>query len=360
MISKVLTMIISNKLKMKKLITLLYLMLAAACTREPASGDGGCLTVDLGGIATTKSIIGATPAEMRVNSLMLFVYDSDGMLDLAHSCSADEISAKQAVMEVKTGSKTIYALANFRGDPLAAANATATSTELAQVPFLLGDNLTDGLLMTASASAMVVSGSGGSAMLQLSRPVARVALGSVSNRLPSPYGSVRVLRAFLCNVVGNQNVAGTAPASVWYNRNATSDNVAGHVIGTGGYAAQEASLTYVELNEDVALNAEHTFSNKFFYAFPNGLTNPNNGFSSTFSPTATVLMVVVQIKNVPYYYPVPLIGALERNKDYKVDLTLIGLGNTEDQPFNKIEKANLAASVQVCDWTSGATYTESI
>lgn len=360
MTSKELLKTINYVLKMKKLTFLLYLVLAVACTREPSPAAGGSLTVDLSGIAATKSIIGATAAEMRVNSLMLYVYDANGMLDLAHSCSTEEINAKQAVMEVKTGSKTVYALANFQGDPLAAANATATSTELGQVPFLLGDNLTDGLLMTASAGATVASGSGGSVTLQLSRPVARVALGSVTNKLPAPYGSVRVLRAFLCNVVGNQNVAGTASASVWYNRNATSDNVAGHVIGTGGYMAQEASLTYTELNEDVALNTAHSFSNKFFYAFPNALTNPNNGFNSAFSPTATVLMVVVQVKNVPYYYPVPLIGALESNKDYKVDLTLIGLGNTEDQPFNKIEKANLAASVQVSDWTSGATYTESI
>ena len=299
---------------------MLCLILAVACTREQVPGDGGWLTVDLGGLAKTKSIIGATAAEMQVNSVNLYVFDSNGMLDVAHACSSNEINAKQAVLNVKTGGKTIYALANFR----------------------------------------VASGTGGSATLSLSRQVARVALGSVTNRLPAPYGTVRVLRAFLCNVVGNQNVAGTASASVWYNKNATSDNVAGHVIGTTGHAAQEASLTYADLNENVALNEQHAFSNKFFYALPNARTNPNNGFSATFSPTATVLMVVVQIKNVPYYYPVALTGTLERNKDYKVDLTLIGLGNTEDQPFNKIERANLSASVQVSDWTSGATYTESI
>ena len=348
------------RLKMKKISILFLLLLTSACVRETDPGDGGLLRIDLGGLASTKAIIGATPGEMRVNSLMLYVFDANGMLDLAHSCTNNEIDAKQAVMEVKTGSKTVCALANSRGDLLAAANAKATYTELEQLPILLGDNLTDGLLMTASASAMVASGTGGSATLQLSRPVARVALGSVTNRLPAPYGTVRVLRAFLCNVVGNQNVAGTASASVWYNRNATSDNVAGHVIGTGGHAAQEASLTYAELNEDVALDATHVFTNKFFYAFPNTLTSPNNGHTATFSPTATVMMVVVQIKGVPYYYPVALTGTLERNKDYKVDLTLIGLGNTEDQPFNKIEKASLAASVRVSDWTSGATYTESI
>lgn len=345
---------------MRKLSILFCLALAIACARDPMPGDGGKLTVDLSGIVPTKAITGATSGEKKVNSLMLYVFDSNGMLDIAHSCTSAEIQAKQAVMAVKTGKKTIYALANYRGDALNAANAKATVAELEQVPVILGDNRTDGLLMTASATATVASGTGGSATLGLTRQVARVALGSVTNKLPGPYGTIRVLRAFLCNVVGNQNVAGTATASVWYNQNATSDNVAGHVIGTAGNAAQEASLTYAELNEDVSLNTAHAFSNKFFYAFPNARTNPNNGFSATFTPTATVLMVVVQVKGVPYYYPVALTGKLERNKDYQVDLTIIGLGNTEDQPFNKIEKANLAASVQVSDWTSGTTYTETI
>jgi hypothetical protein len=83
---------------------------------------------------------------------MLYVFDSNGMLDIAHSCTSAEIQAKQAVMAVKTGKKTIYALANYRGDALNAANAKATVAELEQVPVILGDNRTDGLLMTASGS----------------------------------------------------------------------------------------------------------------------------------------------------------------------------------------------------------------
>ena len=355
-------MLINKHKSMKnRFLLLLIPFTIAACSQEALSGGSGCLTVDLDGIAATKAIIGATSAEMQVKSLNLYVFDANGMLDLSHACTEAEISAKKAVMNVKTGNKTICALANVRGNLLASANGKATRAELDQVPFGLGDNsLTDGLLMTASGSVTVASGSGGHTALALTRPVARVALGSVTNKLPAPYGTVKVLRAFLCNVVGNQNLAGDAPASVWYNQNATTDNVAGHVIGTSGYPAQLPALTYADLNEDVTQNEQHPFSNRFFYALPNERTNPNNGYTSPFSPTATVLMVVVQIKNVPYYYPVVLEKKLERNKDYKVDLTLIGLGNTENQPFNKIEKADLSATVSVSDWTTGATYTESI
>lgn len=355
-------MLINERKNMKnKSLLLLILLASVACTQEPLPEGTGRLTVDLDGIAATKAIIGATAAEMQVKTLNLYVFDANGMLDLSHACTEAEIGAKKAVMNVKTGSKTVYALANFRGNLLSAANGKATRTELEQVPIGLGDNsTTEGLLMTASGNVMVSSGSGGQAALTLSRPVARVALCSVTNKLPAPYGTVKVLRAFLCNVAGNQNVAGDAATTVWYNQNATNDNVAAHVIGTSGHAAQLPALTYADLNEDVTQKEQHPFSNRFFYAFPNARTNPNNGHTSPFSPTATVLMVVVQIRNVPYYYPVVLEKKLESNKDYKVDLTLIGLGNTEDDPFKKIEKADLTATVSVSDWTTGATYTESI
>ena len=353
--------IYSINMKYRILFFALLAFACCACQREPAPGDGGELTVNLVGAADTKAIIGASAAEKKVNSLNVYVFNANGLLDCSHACETAELSAGKTVLkDVRTGSKTVYALANFQGTPLAAANACATQAELEQVTFQLGDNKTDGLLMTASASAVVTAGSGGSATLELTRPVARVALGSVTNSLPAPYGTVRVLRAFLCNVVGNQNVGGSASPSVWYNRNATPDNVAGHVIGKGSYAAQEAALTYLNLNQDIAAGKEHDFTQKYFYAFPNDRTNPNNGHTATFSPTATVLMVVVQIKNVPYYYPVPLTRTLERNKDYKVDLTLVGLGNTEDHAFDKIQKADLTAQVRVTDWTTGANYKETL
>lgn len=345
-------------MKIKILFSLLLFFACCSCQRDPDPAEGGRLTVHLAGMADTKAIIGANAAEMQVNSLNLYVFDAHGMLDQSHACTDGELGAGQAVLSVRTGPKTVYALANFKGAPLAAANACATQAELEQVTFLLGDNQPAGLLMTATASTTVVSGSGASATLALTRPVARVALGSVTNNLPAPFGTVRVLRAFLCNVVANQNVGGWAEPDIWYNRNATSDNVAGHVIGKSGCPAQEEALTYLSLDQDVAVGATHNFSQKYCYAFPNSLTNPNNGFSA--SPTATVLMVVVQVRNVSYYYPVALTGMLERNKDYKVDLTLAGLGNTEDRPFDRIEKAGLTVRVSVSNWADGATYKETL
>ena len=73
----------------------------------------------LSGLADTKALIGASAAEMKVNSLNLYVFDANGKLDLSHACTAGELDAKQAVLSVKTGAKTVYALANFQGAALA-------------------------------------------------------------------------------------------------------------------------------------------------------------------------------------------------------------------------------------------------
>ena len=43
-----------------------------------------------------------------------------------------------------------------------------------------------------------------------------------------------------------------------------------------------------------------------------------------------------------------------------MDLTLSGLGNTEDDPFAKIEKADLTATVSTSDWTTGTGISETI
>ena len=42
------------------------------------------------------------------------------------------------------------------------------------------------------------------------------------------------------------------------------------------------------------------------------------------------------------------------------NLTLAGLGNTVDEPFARIEKADLAATIQVSPWNTGAGISETI
>ena len=338
---------------------------AAGCSRLPAADPPGTeseLTVNLSGLPDSKATPG-TDAENAVNSLSLYVFDADGMLDIVHACSSDEIGRKTAKFPVKTGVKTVYAVANMNETLASRANAKYLLSDLESVTYSLSDNRPSGLVMRGSMASVAVSAaSGGTASVDLVRGVARVSLGSVKNNLPAPYGTVRVLHAFLCNVVGNQNLKGNAtaePAS-FVNRDATRGHVRSQVIGTGSNTAECPDLTFCTLGDDIASGVTKTYGNRFFYAFPNALTTPNNGFSDPFTPTATVLMTVVRIKDRNYYYPVALKGGLAANTEYRVDLTLSGLGNKEDDPFAKIDKGELTATVQVLPWTTGTPVSENI
>ena len=340
-------------------------LFAVGCSRLPAADPPGTeseLTVNLCGLPESKATPG-TDAENTINNLSLYVFDADGMLDIVHACTADEIARKTAKFPVKTGVKTVYAIANMNETVAASANATFLLSDLEGVAYSLSDNRPSGLVMRGSMPSVAVSAaSGGSTSVDLVRGVARISLGSVKNNLPAPYGTVKVVHAFLCNVVGNQNLKGNAspdPAS-YLNRDATRGHVRTQVIGVGSNAAECAELTFCTLGDDIASGATKTYSNRFFYAFPNALTTPNNGFSDPFTPTATVLMTVVRIKDRNYYYPVALKGGLAANTEYKVDLTITGLGNKEDNPFAKIAKGDLTATVQVLPWTTGTPVSETI
>ena len=350
-----------------KLIWAAGLLLCAACGKLPEGEDApdpeSRLTVNLDGLPAlqTKATTTASEAEKKLNSLDLFVFDANGMLDISHGCTAEEIRAKKATLRIKTGQKTVVAAANLAGGVLNEARGVSTLDALDAVSLSLSDNVS-GFVMYGRSAATVTSGSGGSVTVDLGRGVARISLASVKNALPAPYGAVKLLRTFLCNVVGNQNLSGSAAPATWLNQEATSDHQKTHVIGTGSYRAQVEALTFADLSgESVATGATKSFSPaKSLYAFPNALTTPNNGYNATFTPTATVLMVVVEIKGARYYYPVPLKNGIEANTAYQVDLTLAGLGNTEDDPFAKIEKADLVATVSTSDWTTGTGISETI
>ena len=344
------------------------LVLGTACGKlsggEESVVSESRLTVNLEGLPDLPTKAGstaATDAEKKLNALNLYVFDANGMLDISHSCTAAEISAKKATLRLKTGAKTVVAAANLTGNVLTGANGVSTLTELGAVNYALSDNAS-AFIMYGSTSATVVSGTGGTATGELRRGVSRISLASVKNGLPAPYGAVKLVRAFLCNVVGNQNLSGNASPATWLNQEATSDHQKTHVIGTGSYTAAVPALTFVNLaGESLANGGTKTFSpQKTFYALPNALTTPNNGFNEKFTPTSTVLMVVVNIKGKDYYYPIPLKNGIAANTAYQVDLTVSGLGNTEDDPFAKIEKADLVATVSISEWTTGSGISETI
>lgn len=354
---------------MKKLLIILSALALFAgmvsCSKQDFPVGDSTLNIHWEDVRTKGA---ATEAEKNVNSLWFFVFDANGMLEIAHQCDAAELSARQAGLSVKLGAKTVYALANLGGTPLNSAKSCVKLADLEAVKFDLTDNAVDGFVMTAKGTVAVTADKAATCSLSLARAVAKVSLGTVTNNLPSPYGALKVRQVFLCNVVGNQNLGGTASPSTWYNQNGTDAKNGGKAatIGQGGHEAQAAAFTWKSYGngQSISLNGKYNFSSgTVFYAMPNATQAlpANPAYTSSFTPTCTVLMLVAEIKGILYYYPVALSKQLRHNTDNLVNIKIIGLGNTlEEGPFNKIGRMDVSVDVSVLDWTGGSTYTETI
>ena len=334
---------------------------AASCSKalSPGETSGGTsqLVVNLSGGSLTKATT-PTTGESAISSLHVLVFDSDNNLDIYHKCTAAEITAKSASVTVKTGTKHVWAVANIADSKL---SSVTTVSGLKAVTTDLSDNGTSAFIMVGSADATVAT-TGATAAITLKRLVARVSLNKVTCSLPSAYGSMKVNRVYLANVVGNMNLGGDAAASTWYNKEGVKDEsplVSSHIIDGSTYTASCASLTYATLGDDISVGGSKSWTGKFMYCYRNTSTTAPVAFNTTFSAQRTVLVVVATISSKVYYYPVVLDNAtIAANTEYGVSLTITGLGS--DHPNKPVEKGALTATVSVASWDTGSAYTETI
>ena len=334
----------------------------AACNKEqtlapvtPSEEGTGQITFTVAGDepAETRAVTAYTTAqtyESQVNKVQVFVFGSDGAINFYQNLG----TATSGSISTTAGTKTVWAVVN--GPDL---STIGTLSALQATAVDLSANSTTastGFVMAGSSTVSVTNGGTASCAITVSRLVSRVALSTVVNKLPQSYGAITIDRVFLCNVVGNQNLAGNAAASTWYNQNGRADEptrVKNHIIDGSTYKASCETLTYKGVSQSVANGAAHTPSTPYlFYSFPNSSTAAPSGFLSTFAAQRSVLTVVATISGKTYY------ATLERNKAYTVGLTITGLGS--DDPNKPVEKGSLTASITVSGWTAGANYDETI
>ena len=308
----------------------------------------------------TKAVSAYTTAqtyESQVNKVQVFVFGSDGAINYYQNLGSN----KSGTISTTAGAKTVWAVVN--GPDL---SSIGTLSALQATAVDLAANSTTaatGFVMAGSASVTVTAGSSANCGITVSRLVSRVALQSIVNKLPASYGAITIDRVFLCNVVGNQNLAGSAAVSTWYNKDGRADestrNTA-HIIDGSTYKASCEALTFKSVGSSVSNGATLTPSTPYlFYSYPNSSTTAPSGFQATFSAKRTVLTVVATVAGTKYYYPVVLDDAtLDRNKTYTVGLTITGLGS--DDPDKPVSKGSIAASITVSGWTAGANYDETI
>ena len=350
---------------MKKGIFIMTAIAAIACSCEPEKDCLPCqeektatlnVSLDFEDDNHTKatSYVTSQTYETAVNNVQVLVFDSTGALNAY--VDADK-SVTGITINTTAGSKTVWAVVN--GPDL---SSVTTVSGLSAMAIDLGDNSTTasaGFVMAGSTTC-TVSSSTATASISVRRFVARVALAKVSNSLPDSYGSLTVNSVALINVVGNQNLAGAATPSTWYNKMGRKDGAtaSSQIIDGSSYLASCPTLTFRSISSSVANGSSLTPSTPYLlYCYPNSTSTDAEGWSSSFTARKTRLVVTATISGTKYYYPI-VIDAPTRNTAYTVELTITGLGSTD--PDKPVVKGSINASVSVQGWSAGAVYEETI
>ena len=351
---------------MKKTFFIMAAIAAMACSCDKNSDCEPCqeaetkatlnVSLDFEDEPQTRatSYVTAQTYETKVNDVQVLVFDSTGALN-----AYVDADTKTSGISISTtaGSKTVWAVVN--GPNL---SSITTLSALQSTAVDLGANSTTettGFVMAGSTTCTVGS-SAATASVAVKRLVARVALQKINNSLPGSYGALTVNNVTLINVAGNQNLAGTASVSTWYNKMGRKDGATatGQIIDGSTYVASHPTLTFKSIGSSVANGASLTPTTPYlFYTYQNPTTSDTTGWSASFTARKTRLVVTATIGNIKYYYPV-VIDTPARNTAYTVELTITGLGSTD--PDKPVQKGSITASVTVEGWASGAVYNETI
>ena len=349
---------------MKKGIFIMAAIAAIACSCEPEKDCLPCqeektatlnVSLDFEDDNHTKatSYVTSQTYETTVNNVQVLVFDSTGALNAY--VDADK-SVTGITINTTAGSKTVWAVVN--GPDL---SSVTTAAALSSKAIDLGDNSTTasaGFVMAGSTTCTVSSTT--TASISVRRLVARVALQKVNNSLPSSYGAITINNVTLINVVGNQNLNGSASISTWYNKMGRKDGAtaSSQIIDGSTNAASCPTLTFKSVGSSVTNGGSLTPSTPYlFYTYPNSTTTDATGWTESFTARKTRLVVTATISGTKYYYPI-VIDAPARNTAYTVELTITGLGSTD--PDKPVVKGSISASVTVQGWSAGAVYEETI
>ena len=350
---------------MKKGIFIMAAIAAIVCSCEPENDCLPCqeektatlnVSLDFEDDTQTKatSYVTSQTYETAVNNVQILVFDSTGALNAY--VDADK-SVAGITINTTTGSKTVWAVVNCPD-----LSSVTTIGGMTAKTIDLGDNSTtssEGFVMAGSTTC-TVSSSTATAIITVNRFVSRVALAKVTNSLPDSYGSLTVNNVTLTNVVGNQNLAGAATPSTWYNKMGRKDGAtaSSQIIDGSSYLASCPTLTFKSISSSVANGSSLTPSTPYLlYCYPNSTTTDATGWASSFTARKTRLVVTATISGTKYYYPV-VIDTPQRNTAYTVELTITGLGSTD--PDKPVQKGTISAIVSVQGWASGAVYEETI
>lgn len=358
---------------MKRIITYAAVAAAvlAACNKVegPAESPRTFGTIELSistladGINPGRTRVSETENyEKAVRDVQVLVFGADGRINFYKNLGTET----SGTISTTSGHKTVYAVVN---GPDCAAVASLDELKNRTVDLAVNTIGEDGAFIMCGRAECEVEepkpdGSAASTVcrISVSRLASRVVLKSVKNSLPDSYGEISIKSVLLANVVGEQNIAGNASSSVWYNKYGRKDEeplVADHIINGDAYKASCEELTFKSVSEEVARGGSYTPAGPLcLYSYANSSRVNPSGFNTTFTACRSELVLTAEIQGKTYYYPVVLTKGLERNKSYDVALSISSLGS--DDPGKPVDKGGMSVEIEIKDWEDGGSYSEDI
>lgn len=348
-------------------------LLAGSCNKIGRSDDQArpgegevLLNVHLGRPGTKVAAQSAT-SEHTIRNVQIFVFRAGsgadaGNLEVAVSAGfpteLNETDGTFDGLQVKcsTGEREIWAVVNDAADRTSGADAVATKAEFLALKHELKDARKDKLLMIGTTGVQTLREGETDIQIDVHRLAASVVLESVTNGFYAPAyrksGAFRVEDCYLINVpaqinFGETPVPADLPQELWYARMGEET------------ASPKGDLIYDKVTPKVVLYDEADRTAHTFYAYPNDCAVNED---ATWCPRATLLVLEASLNNghewVKYYYPVPIDGGLESNKQYKVNLTIRRPGSLD--PNKPVKFSDVTPVITVHSWEDGGSYDQDI
>lgn len=272
-----------------------------------------------------------TGNESAVNSLQIFVFRTDGTLEVYGSAEGSELS-----LECTSGEREFVAIANA-GD----LSGIKTKAELESESSALSENRAGNLVMSGSAVRTVGQSGDGAAVqvpITVRRLVAKVSVTGISNRMDSPaYQSIEVKAVYLSNVAGDSGYLSPGTPQVWLNKLGTQED-------------EKALLHSGSLSFRLDKEAFRNISSHF-YCYPNSTDSDAAG--GEWSPRHTRIVVETVISGKTFYYPVTL-PVIEPNHTYEItDIRISRLGSTSPDIPVEVGAAQLLVTIK--SWEKGTS-----
>lgn len=285
-------------------------------------------------VPLAKTKLTTTDGEDNVETLQVFVFREDGMLD---SWSIAEDAASLSI-KCTAGLKRIVAIVNAPR-----LTGITDKTMLDESVSLLDDNWNGHFVMCGSRVETVVGAT--DIEVEVKHLAARVSIHKITNAMTLEQyreKEFKLVSVFLANVPATVRYDGKGVPTLWYNRRTYTGEMDYLVIDTN-------------INQVIGYGESYEQPH-YLYCYPN--PTETDSIETEWCPRYTRLVVEMEMDSKIYWYPISIKG-IESNHKYEISelkITRLGSGfadwsvTTQDAEF----------TISVADWEPGISQTVEI